>query len=147
VHLSAAPSGEDVSMYDGSGEWTKIYTLGLGPNTEGTDHPVNWLAYNYQKQPPHFIFNIPKQTPAGQYLMRVDIIWSDFYYQGVGHNSSQLYPSCVQIEVESEVKGELPKGVKIPEIFFPEEPGKFRFSWSVIVGFMWRRWTLTLKKV
>lgn len=125
VHLSSPPSGTDLTSYDGSGEWTKIYTLGLKPNNTDPSAPVNWLPYNYEQQPPHFNFTIPPQVPAGQYLMRVDIIWSDSYYNGVGHNSSQLYPSCVQIEVESESKAVLPAGVKIPEIFGPFEGGEF----------------------
>jgi len=123
VHLSAPPAGTNLTAYDGSGEWTKIHTLGLEVNNNSTDPPVNWLAYNYERQPPHFKFTLPRQVPAGQYLMRVDIIWSDFYYNGVGHNGSQLYPSCVQIEVESDSKGVMPKGVKIPEIFGPFEGG------------------------
>jgi hypothetical protein len=39
--------------------------------------------------------------------MRVDIIEPD--------ELPQFYPSCAQIEVQSEATGELPKGVKIPE--------------------------------
>ncbi|KAF2791623.1 lytic polysaccharide monooxygenase [Melanomma pulvis-pyrius CBS 109.77] len=123
VHLSAPPAGSDVRSYDGAGEWVKIHTLGLELNNSDPAAPVNWLPYNYEKQPPHFVFNIPRQTPAGQYLMRVDIVWSDFYYEGVRHNSSQLYPSCVQIEVEGDSTTVLPKGVHIPEIFAPDAPG------------------------
>jgi hypothetical protein len=37
---------------------------------------------------------------------------------------AQLYPGCAQIEVESAIKGSLPKGgVKIPEILAHGKPG------------------------
>ncbi|ORY14706.1 glycosyl hydrolase family 61-domain-containing protein [Clohesyomyces aquaticus] len=123
VHLSKVPTDQDVSTYDGSGEWVKIHTLGLRKNNTAPIVPVDWLPYNFQNQPPHFTFSIPKQTPKGQYLMRVDIIWSEFWYLGKTNGIAQMYPSCVQIEVESEVEGELPRGVRIPEIFFPDQPG------------------------
>ena len=49
AHLSKTPEGTDVRNYDGSGEWTKIYTLGL--DTPTTEAPCHWLAYNYQGLP------------------------------------------------------------------------------------------------
>ncbi|PVH99558.1 lytic polysaccharide monooxygenase [Periconia macrospinosa] len=127
IHLSPVPAGQDVSTYDGSGEWVKIYTLGLEPSpTADPTKPVNWLAYNFQKQPPRFVFRIPEQTPPGQYLMRVDIVWSDGWneWRTPPFDSAQMYPSCVQLAVESESKAVLPKGVKIPEIFQWEQPGR-----------------------
>ena len=63
-------------------------------------------------------FVIPTQTPAGQYLLRVDMIYN------YGKTVAQLYPSCAQIQVESSATGELPKGVKIPETLYPEMPGE-----------------------
>jgi hypothetical protein len=35
VHLSKVPRGQDVRSYDGSGEWIKIYTLGVERRKEG----------------------------------------------------------------------------------------------------------------
>jgi hypothetical protein len=48
AHLSKVPDGESILTYDGSGEWTKIYTLGLDVNDDGSLH---WLASNYEETP------------------------------------------------------------------------------------------------
>lgn len=70
-------------------------------------------------------FKIPEQTPAGQYLMRMDVPWSGMINPYIHHGEAltQLYPSCAQINVRSKATGQLPKGVKIPEIFSPDVPG------------------------
>jgi hypothetical protein len=73
-------------------------------------------------------FKIPAQAPPGQYLMRMDVIWSGATneYIKVGDDGSlaQMYPSCAQLNILSESKAEFPKGVKIPDIFEPLEPGE-----------------------
>lgn len=50
AHLSRVPDGMNVTEYDGSGDWTKIYSLGLEWR-EGIKFPVFWLAYNEEKAP------------------------------------------------------------------------------------------------
>jgi hypothetical protein len=50
AHLSKVPDEQDVRTYDGSGEWVKIYTLGLEP-VVNPNAPINWLAYNNQQMP------------------------------------------------------------------------------------------------
>jgi len=50
AHLSKVPEGQDVTTYDGSGEWVKIYTLGF--DIIPTDpNPVHWIVYNNQQLP------------------------------------------------------------------------------------------------
>lgn len=64
-------------------------------------------------------FKISEQTPAGAYLLRVDLVFN--YWNTV----AQLYPSCAQIIVESNATGALPKtGVRFPEAYEPSMPGK-----------------------
>jgi hypothetical protein len=118
VHLSPVPAGQDVHEYDGSGAWTKIFSMGLEwrRDTEPVQ-PLFWLPHNKRENPPRIVFKIPAQTPAGEYLMRMDIIWGS---RGAG---SQLYPSCAQIRVESDSTTTLPEGVRIPEAFTPTSPG------------------------
>jgi hypothetical protein len=41
--LSKVPDGQDVREYDGSGEWVKIYNLGLEIHPE-FEKPVVWLG-------------------------------------------------------------------------------------------------------
>lgn len=128
VHLSRVPAGQDVSAYDGSGPWIKIHTLGLEATpTADARAPVNWLAYHFGGQPPRFGFRIPAQTPAGEYLLRVDIVWADGWneWRTAPFDQAQMYPSCVQLRVESESRAVLPEGVRIPEIFQWEQPGRW----------------------
>ncbi|KFA73044.1 hypothetical protein S40288_03256 [Stachybotrys chartarum IBT 40288] len=113
AHLSKVPAGGDIHTYDGSGEWVKIHSVGLELNDDGSLH---WLAYNYQGLPSRFVFRIPEQTPAGDYLLRLDLIWPGLYqppiYVG---GQAQMYASCAQISVKSNVNGSLPQGIRIPE--------------------------------
>ncbi|KAI0187872.1 glycosyl hydrolase family 61-domain-containing protein [Xylaria flabelliformis] len=124
AHLSQVPDELDVHDYDGSGEWVKIYTLGYEFYHDNPDRII-FLAHNYTGRPGRIIFDIPGQTPAGEYLLRVDLIWA--YYkdsQRVAGGYTQLYPSCLQVKVESAVEGSLPAGgIKIPENLCRDCPG------------------------
>jgi hypothetical protein len=89
--------------------------------------PVHWFAYNDEKDPPRvsiqsatpgfeadhsqITFTIPRQTPAGYYLMRMDQIWPARTGSTYG---AQLYPSCAQIRIESDSTSLLPSGILIP---------------------------------
>lgn len=64
--MSKAPG--DVSQYDGSGDWFKVFQLGTTSPWNGTDQ--GWLSWNKNK----FTFTLPAEIPAGQYLMRVEHI-------------------------------------------------------------------------
>lgn len=134
AHLSKVPEGKDVHDYDGSGKWTKIYTLGAELTTdvdrEDLGSPYFWkpaVGMDWNVPSPPFKFKIPKQTPAGQYLLRMDSVNLGFH---VGQNwkwqnaETQVYPGCAQIEVESEYSGNLPEGsVSFPEALYNEAPG------------------------
>jgi len=67
---------------------------------------------------PQIEATLPKQTPAGKYLLRVDQV-----YPGVQDSVAQIYPACAHIEVESDVNGELPKGIQIEEALSDYAPG------------------------
>jgi hypothetical protein len=121
AHLSKVPEGESILTYDGSGEWTKIYTLGVDVNDDGSLH---WLASNYEETPGRMVFKIPQQTPAGEYLLRMDLIWPGLWQPPIYvSDGAQFYPTCAQILVKSNVTGSLPEGIKIPEGFNKTEPG------------------------
>ncbi|KAI0406777.1 glycoside hydrolase [Xylaria palmicola] len=117
AHLSKVPEGQDVQTYDGSGEWVKIYSLGVRTRGEGdfSGTPWIWAPRNDGKLPPKFQFAVPPQTPAGQY--RAVMKDNNTLY-------TQMYPSCAQIQIESDVVGNmLPKGIRIPEDMSPNSPG------------------------
>jgi hypothetical protein len=56
AHLSKVPDGQDVRTYDGSGEWIKIYTLGLDYRD---DSRIHWLGWNDQQLPGRVITGLP----------------------------------------------------------------------------------------
>lgn len=123
VHLSKVPYGQDIRTYDGSGEWVKIHRVGLEDNSE----QMRWILFQ-KSVPPKITFNIPAQTPPGQYLMRMDYIWAGFRHDsgkiGDPATYAQMYPTCAQLNVVSDSQAAFPKGVKIPEILAPNQPGK-----------------------
>ena len=49
VHLSKMPDGQDVHGYDGSGDWVKIFMLGVEVRE---DDPAHWILFNREKLPP-----------------------------------------------------------------------------------------------
>ncbi|KAI3325406.1 glycoside hydrolase [Xylariaceae sp. AK1471] len=132
AHLSKVPDGQDVHAYDGSGDWVKIYTLGL-EMMNNTETPVHWLAWDdpsfendtsVYRLPSRFVFNIPKQTPQGQYLLRLDMSWPGQHNDPYEPSPGQIYATCAQIQVDSDIKdGTLPKGIRIPEDMSNTSPG------------------------
>ncbi|KAI1747372.1 hypothetical protein F4782DRAFT_521402 [Xylaria castorea] len=48
ANLSKVPGGQDMHKYDGSGEWIKIYTIGVRTRGPGdfSDLPSIWLPHN-----------------------------------------------------------------------------------------------------
>ena len=45
--ISKAPEGKDVTTYDGSGQWIKVYTVGVKVNPDQTGYfAIEWLAMN-----------------------------------------------------------------------------------------------------
>ncbi|KAF2684553.1 lytic polysaccharide monooxygenase [Lentithecium fluviatile CBS 122367] len=124
VHLSKVPEGQDIHTYDGSGEWIKIYTLGLVWRPDGAS-PVDWVLYNGGRIPgSRYSFRIPRQTPGGQYLIRVAFVDTGLKGSPYLTQYAHLYPSCFQLSVQNDgTAGALPKGVKIPEVMSPDSPG------------------------
>ncbi|RAH70525.1 lignocellulolytic auxiliary activity family 9 protein, partial [Aspergillus aculeatinus CBS 121060] len=113
VYLSQAPVGTDIRAYDGSGDWFKIYEL--GPKSFGSQG-IEWGVTDVG----NFTFTLPKETPAGQYLVRIEHI----ALHGAGdYGGAEFYFNCAQIEVESDsvaVPGPL---VRIPGVYTGYEPG------------------------
>lgn len=50
AHLSKVPEGQDIHTYDGSGEWVKIYRLGV-ERRNATSKEIKWLPWNDQGIP------------------------------------------------------------------------------------------------
>lgn len=74
-----------------------------------------------------FIFDIPEQTPAGEYLLRLDLIWPGLWEPPIYvSDTPQIYASCAQILVESNAPGPLPEGIEIPAGLNTLTPGERR---------------------
>ncbi|KAI0805727.1 glycosyl hydrolase family 61-domain-containing protein [Xylaria sp. FL0064] len=122
VYLSKVLEGQDLHSYDGLGDWVKIYTLGLKLKNDSL-HPVHWIPWNYQEIPAPFMFNVLKETPAGEYLLRVDLVNTGVFEFNFTTFPAEVYPSCLQIRVESDFQGSLPQGIKILEDLMHASPG------------------------
>jgi hypothetical protein len=120
VYMSKATG--DVRDYDGSGDWFKIYEL--GPKEFSSDG-ISWGTNNIG----NFTFTLPKEVPAGQYLVRIEHI----AVHGAGTwGGAELYFNCAQIEVESESTITPGPTVQIPGVYDGYEPG--------ILFYMYRPW-------
>lgn len=94
VYMSKAPGA--VTSHDGSGDWFKIYQL--GPKNPLTADVSSWKVYNKNR----IDFAIPKDIPAGQYLVRIEHI-------GLHRPSgTEMYFNCAHVEV-SNTGGSLPR--------------------------------------
>ncbi|KAF6817652.1 fungal cellulose binding domain protein [Colletotrichum musicola] len=113
VYMSKAPGA--VTSYDGSGDWFKIYQL--GPKNPLTADVSSWKVYNKNR----IDFAIPKDIPAGQYLVRIEHI-------GLHRPSgTEMYFNCAHVEV-SNTGGSLPRQTaKIPGMYKPTDAG-IKFS-------------------
>ncbi|ETS76507.1 hypothetical protein PFICI_11894 [Pestalotiopsis fici W106-1] len=120
VYMSKAPG--DVREYDGSGDWFKIWEL--GPQQFSSDG-IEWGVTDIG----NFTFTLPEETPAGQYLLRIEHI----AVHGAGdYGGAEFYFNCAQIEVESESTAIPSPVVQIPGLYTGYEPG--------IEFYMYRPW-------
>lgn len=111
VYMSKAPG--DVREYDGSGDWFKIWEL--GPQQFSSDG-ITWGVTDIG----NFTFTLPEETPAGQYLLRIEHIG----VHGAGeYGGAEFFFNCAQIEVESDSTAVPSPVVQIPGLYTGYEPG------------------------
>ncbi|KAI0206993.1 glycoside hydrolase [Astrocystis sublimbata] len=117
IYLSKAPG--DVRDYDGSGDWFKVYQIG---HQDGSTADKAWLSWDKEK----FTFKLPKEIPAGQYLMRIEHIATHQPYTG-----REFFLQCAHIEVVSDYNGASPKDTfKIPGVYNRNQPFFKYDSWA-----------------
>ncbi|KEQ86646.1 family 61 glycoside hydrolase, partial [Aureobasidium pullulans EXF-150] len=109
VYMSKATG--DASEYDGSGDWFKIYEMGA--NKAG-DNGLTFKADKLDK----VTFTLPDETPAGQYLLRVEHIG---LHSASSFGGAQFYISCAQIEVSGSSTAKPDPTVKIPGVYTGHE--------------------------
>lgn len=111
VYMSKAPG--DVHDYDGSGGWFKIYEV--GPKAFTSDG-IEWGTTGLS----NFTFTVPKATPPGQYLVRIEHI---ALHGALVFGQAELYMNCAQINVTGTGTGTPLPIVEIPGVYTGREPG------------------------
>ncbi|CUA75408.1 putative endo-beta-1,4-glucanase D [Rhizoctonia solani] len=113
VYLGKAPSGQTAATWDGSGaNWFKIYAIGA----DFSSGSLAWPTDNQQT----FTFKIPSNTPAGNYLLRIEHI---AVHGASTVGGAQFYISCAQLTITGSGSGN-PAKVSIPGVY----TGKLHYS-------------------
>jgi hypothetical protein len=110
VYMSKAPGA--ASEYDGSGDWFKVYEMGAKVTATGLVWDSDQLT--------SFSFNLPKDTPKGQYFLRVEQIG---LHSASTFEGAQFYISCAQIEVTGDGAGKPAPVVEFPGVYTGHEAG------------------------
>ena len=122
VWLSKVPEGQTLEAYKGDGDWFKIASAaGSGRAVWALDYLPNWNI------------TVPKTTPPGKYLMRIE-----HFYPRVDirdrpdlkpHADTQFYVNCAQVEIVGEGGGKPAPLVKIPGVYkWPQKDVNFDIS-------------------
>jgi hypothetical protein len=112
--LSKAPN-DDLEHYDGKGDWFKIAEALASTNT-------SWKLLGESD----FRFHIPKTTPPGKYLLRME-----FFYALSGFNQTQFYISCAHVNVVGPGGGQPKEFIRFPGGYKQDDPGGFNHDLSV----------------
>ncbi|KAF2275008.1 fungal cellulose binding domain-containing protein [Westerdykella ornata] len=112
-YMAKAPSGQDISTWDGSGNvWFKLYEE--KPTIQGNQ--LKWSSLNKGT----VSVTIPRSTPSGDYLLRVEHI---ALHQASQTNGAQFYLSCAQIRVTNGGNGNPGPLVSFPGAYKATDPG------------------------
>jgi hypothetical protein len=107
VYISKAPG--KAAEYDGSGDWTKLYSLTYSLNSsEGAgDGLLKWATYRAHT----FNFKLSPDLPAGEYLLRAEGLALHAAHKP---DKAQFYVACAQINVKSNGTSVLGPSIKFP---------------------------------
>ncbi|ORY17515.1 glycosyl hydrolase family 61-domain-containing protein [Clohesyomyces aquaticus] len=109
-----SPAGSNIEAYTGDGDWFKITHIGAQNDTR-------WVI----DQAPSINVTIPKTTPPGKYLLRVE----HMYLSNARFNSTQFFVNCAQIDVKGTGRGKPGPMVKFPGAYDLFEPAVWG-SWN-----------------
>ncbi|KAK3302920.1 glycoside hydrolase [Chaetomium strumarium] len=107
IYLSRAHN-DDLKSYRGDGNWFKIAYA--GPLDD-----QHWSLYPFVSD---FNFTIPKTTPPGKYLMRIE----NFMPTNTS-SYQQFYINCAFVNIIGPGGGTPTEFVKFPGTYVPEDPG------------------------
>lgn len=123
IYMSKAPGS--VQQYMGDGDWFKIKDeLVCGPTAAGRAlADTDWCTWGKDRLP----FNIPKNTPPGEYLIRAEHI--GLHRSHVGE--TEFYYACAQVKVTGSGNGTPGPLVKFPGAYKATDPGIAFSIWEV----------------
>ncbi|KAF2122464.1 glycoside hydrolase family 61 protein [Lophiotrema nucula] len=114
-YLAKVPEGKSASSWDGSGNvWFKIATT---MPTVDANKQMTWPGQNEYKT---VNITIPKATPDGEYLVRVEHIALHLAMQA---NKAQFYLSCSQIKITGGGNGTPGPLAAFPGAYKSSDPG------------------------
>ncbi|KAI1863352.1 uncharacterized protein JN550_009672 [Neoarthrinium moseri] len=120
VYLSKV---DDASKSDGSGSFYKIFQNSWAPKSGGNSADDDfWGTKDLSNCCGRMDVPIPADTPAGDYLLRAEVI---ALHTAGSSGGAQFYISCYQITVKGSGKASaaVPAGVKFPGALKASDPG------------------------
>ncbi|UPX13772.1 uncharacterized protein EKO05_0004271 [Ascochyta rabiei] len=112
-YMARVPTGKTAATWDGSGNvWFKIYT----EKANVANGALTWASMNAATAS----VTIPKATPSGEYLLRVEHI---ALHTASAINGAQIYLSCAQIKVTGGGSGTPGPLVAFPGAYTAGEKG------------------------
>jgi hypothetical protein len=113
IHMSKAPG--DVRQYRGDGDWFKVHQMVICRQpSNGYLQDSDWCTWDKAQVE----FTLPRDTPPGQYLVRVEHI----AIHGAQSGDTEFYYECAQIEVGGNGSGNPGPLVKIPGLYDSNDP-------------------------
>jgi len=138
-YMAKVPEGADINTWEPSGNvWFKASSISAQGSPLGSG-PETWPAYrmsllpssrkhclyaNIDTEKSTVSFTIPKATPSGKYLVRVESI---ALHQAQNVGGAQIYLSCAQVEVTGGGNGKPGPLVAFPGAYNANDPG---LRWS-----------------
>lgn len=110
VYMAKVPAGKTITTFTGyedEAKWFKVASFAQKSDTA-------WATFNQ----PEVRFKLPKTTPSGDYLVRIESIYpvQEFQY-------AQFFISCAQITVEGPGGGNPTDFIKFPGGYKETDPG------------------------
>ncbi|KAF2463055.1 uncharacterized protein BDR25DRAFT_298586 [Lindgomyces ingoldianus] len=116
-YLAKAPDGVDLRTWDGNGDWFKIGELGWNTNTK-----AGWLA---DVEPHSMNVTIPKTTPPGKYLLRIEHL-----FLRTEIKETNFFVSCAQLDIKGNGGGTPSPTVKFPGAYDDFDEGIWAPLWT-----------------
>lgn len=113
VYMSKAPGS--VVEYEGEGDWFKIKDETVCGSTADGLQDEDWCTWGKDR----LTFTVPKDTPAGEYLVRAEHLGLHRAHVG----ETEFYYSCAQVKVTGNGNGTPSPVVKFPGAYKATDPG------------------------